>query len=173
MNAAATQLAKVGFEAMTMEGILTEAGIAKRTLYRWWPSKSAVVTEAVLEGFIPVPNDPIPQSGDIWADLQKWLESIALALRGPYGEVLRASVAIGTSDPALGNALAKAFAEPARASIALRLQLAINDGQISTTADLEAAVDLLMSIIVFVGVTRADPDRVPSVLRVIRSGLTT
>ena len=171
LTAAADQLAAKGFTAMTMEGILAETGVAKRTLYRWWPSKSSVIAEAILTGFIPVPDNEILHTDDVWHDLDVWLQTVAIAIRGPYGEVLRAASSISADDPALGRSLADAFATPARANVIARLEAAADHGQISTQADLGAVVDLLMAIITFVGITRDDVDRIPAALRVIRSGI--
>ena len=44
--------------------------------------------------------------------------------------------------------------------------------QITPEADLDAVIDLLMAMIVFVGVSRDDIDRIPATLRIIRSGIT-
>ena len=74
-------------------------------------------------------------------------------MRGPYGEVLRASTAISATEPSLGAELAQAFGRPALIDIHARLAEAVRDGQISENADLDATIDLLMAIIVFVGAT--------------------
>lgn len=171
LTAASNQLASKGFSAMTMEGILAETGVAKRTLYRWWPSKSSVVAEAIVGGFIQVPDNKILHTADIWQDLTSWLQTVAIAIRGPYGEVLRAAAAISADDPALGESLSEAFAVPARANLIERLQSAANQGQISVQSNLGAVTDLLMAIITFVGITRDDVDRIGAALEVIRSGI--
>jgi AcrR family transcriptional regulator len=171
LTAASRQLEKIGFAAMTMEGILADTGIAKRTLYRWWPNKAAVVAEAILDGFVPVPENRLAHTGDVWDDLGQWLENVAVSVRGPYGEVLRAATAIGATDAALGESLTNAFARPARTDVIERLQAAAERGQVSDHADLDSVVDLLMAIIVYVGVSRADVARIPGALGIIRSGI--
>ncbi|MFF1876885.1 TetR/AcrR family transcriptional regulator [Leifsonia sp. NPDC058230] len=171
LTAASRQLEGVGYTAMTMEGILADTGIAKRTLYRWWPSKAAVVAEAILEGFVPVPENRIAHTEDVWDDLRDWLEAVAVSVRGSYGEVLRAATAIGATDAPLGESLTNAFARPARADVIARLQTAVERGQVSPGADLDAVVDLLMAIIVYIGVSRDDAARIPGVLGVIRLGI--
>ena len=101
-----------------------------------------------------VPHNPVPHTPDVWADLSTWLGAVSVAMRGPYGEVLRTSTAIGATEPALGVELAQAFGHPATADIHGRLIEAVEAGQISKRADLEATIDLLMAIIVYVGATR-------------------
>ncbi len=171
LSVAAAQFTERGYDALTMDGVVAASGVAKRTLYRWWPSKSALVADAILGGFLGVPHNPVPHTGDIWDDLRAWLSEVSAAMRGPYGEVLRASTAISATEPALGAELAQAFGRPALIDIRARLAEAVHDGQISDSADLDATIDLLMAIIVFVGATREDVARIPAVVAVIRSGI--
>ena len=160
-----------GYDALTMEGIVARSGVAKRTLYRWWPTKSAVVADAILDGYLDVPSNPVPHTGDIWADLGVWLGLVSVAMRGPYGEVMRTSTAISATEPALGARLADAFGRPALADIRTRLEEAVRAGHISETADLDATIDLLFAIIVYVGTSRQDVERIPAVIAVLRSGI--
>ena len=171
LTVAATQFTERGYDGLTMDGIVAGSGVAKRTLYRWWPTKSAVITDAILGGFIDVPHNPVPRTADVWADLGTWLSVVSTAMRGPYGEVLRTSTAIGATEPELGAQLAAAFAGPALADIRGRLTEAVRDGQILEGADLEATIDLLMAIIVYVGATREDVAHIPAVITVLRSGI--
>src|SRR5664280_2131091 len=49
LDAALALLRADGYGAMTIERIAARAGVGKQTIYRWWPSKGAVVFEALLE----------------------------------------------------------------------------------------------------------------------------
>jgi AcrR family transcriptional regulator len=169
--AAAALFTERGYDALTMDGIVARSFVAKRTLYRWWPTKSAVVADAILAGFLDVPRNPVPHTGDIWADLATWLGLVSVAMRGPYGEVMRTSTAISATEPALGAELAEAFGRPALADIRARLDEAVRAGDISESADLDATIDLLFGIIVYVGTSRQDVSRIPSVIAVLRSGI--
>jgi AcrR family transcriptional regulator len=171
LTVAATQFTERGYGALTMEGVVAASGVAKRTLYRWWPSKAMLITDAILGGFLDVPRNSVPHTGDVWADLSAWLSEASAAMQGPYGEVLRAATSISAAEPALGAELAQVFRRPALIDIRARLSEAVRAGQISETADLDAAIDVLMAIIVFVGATREDVSRIPAVIAIIRSGI--
>ena len=171
LSSAARQLETVGFAAMTMEGIVADTGVAKRTLYRWWPSKASVVGEAILAGFIPVPDNQIERTEDLWADLSVWLHQAAISVRGPYGEVLRAATAISAADATLGDSMSAGFAAPARSNLLERFRMGVADGQLLEEADFEAVVDVLMAMVLFIGVNRQDTGRIEAVLSIIRSGM--
>ena len=170
LSSAARQLETVGFAAMTMEGV-ADTGVAKRTLYRWWPSKASVVGEAILAGFIPVPDNQIERTEDLWADLSVWLHQAAISVRGPYGEVLRAATAISAADATLGDSMSAGFAAPARSNLLERFRMGVADGQLLEEADFEAVVDVLMAMVLFIGVNRQDTGRIEAVLSIIRSGI--
>lgn len=154
-----------------MERIVADSGVAKRTLYRWWPTKAAVVADAILGGFVDVPANPIDHTSDVWDDIVEWLSAVSAAIRGPYGEVLRASTAISATAPELGAQMADAFASPAETDLRARLDTGVRDGQISRAADLDATIALLMAIIVYAGTTREGPERLTDIVAVIRSGI--
>ena len=47
--AAAFELVQeVGYAKLSIEGIAARAGVGKQTIYRWWPSKGAVLFDAFL-----------------------------------------------------------------------------------------------------------------------------
>jgi AcrR family transcriptional regulator len=171
LTVAAAQLAAFGFDAMTMEGLVDASGIAKRTLYRWWPTKATVIRDALLSGFLDVPQNNIPRTSDIWSDLETWLGRAATSMTGAYGEVLRTSVAISATDPSLAATLNEQYTAPARSDIIDRLAAAVIDGQVTSDASLEDVADLLLAVIAYAGLTRADPHQLPSVLRTLRVGI--
>jgi len=171
LTAAAAQLTTVGFDAMTMEGLVEASGVAKRTLYRWWPTKSAVIGDALLGGFLDVPRNDIPRTQDVWADLTTWLERAAAAVKGPYGEVLRTSVAISATDPSLAATLNEQYTVPARSDITNRLSAAVIDGQVASEANLDVIADLLLAMIAYAGLARSDTGQLPSVLQTLRVGI--
>src|SRR5690348_8569674 len=59
LAATAQLIARHGYDHVSIEGIAHEAGVGKQTIYRWWPSKSAVVAECLLEGLL-IPDAFVP-----------------------------------------------------------------------------------------------------------------
>ncbi|HWS38301.1 MAG TPA: helix-turn-helix domain-containing protein [Actinoplanes sp.] len=58
LAAAEELLAEIGYHRVTMEKIAERSGVAKMTLYRWWPNKAAVVTDAVRDKLAPAEEMP-------------------------------------------------------------------------------------------------------------------
>ncbi|MET7338823.1 TetR family transcriptional regulator [Nonomuraea sp. NPDC005650] len=63
----------------SIEGIARRAGTSKQTIYRWWPSRAAVLSEAFEE----VLGDQLvfPDTGDLVANLRTQMTSPARSSR--------------------------------------------------------------------------------------------
>ncbi|MFJ9394883.1 TetR/AcrR family transcriptional regulator [Streptomyces californicus] len=48
-DAALALVTEQGYRRTTIEGIAARAGVGKQTIYRWWPSKAAVLMDAFLD----------------------------------------------------------------------------------------------------------------------------
>lgn len=82
-------LAAKGYDGLTIEGIATEAGVGKQTIYRWWASKGALVAECIADDAPAAPLAlTIPDTGDIRADLAAWLSSIVAGSADPHEAAL-------------------------------------------------------------------------------------
>lgn len=89
---------RIGYPQLTIEGIAAEAGVGKQTVYRWWPSKAAVVLEAFARDARAVVK--VRVTGDLEADLAKFLVAAYRRLAGPRGIVFRSllSEALANAD---------------------------------------------------------------------------
>lgn len=76
LEATSTLLSQTSYEAVTVERIAAEAGVGKQTIYRWWPNKASVVLEAVLSGYADLQLVPMPDTGDLSADLHAWMRGM-------------------------------------------------------------------------------------------------
>src|SRR5690348_16839216 len=71
-------LEQVGYRAMTIEGIAARAGVGKKTIYRWWPSKAAVALETVTT--YSNEQEQFPDTGSLGGDLLAYFEQAFPAL---------------------------------------------------------------------------------------------
>src|SRR5487761_8460 len=58
-------------EGITIDAIAEAAGVGRQTIYRWWPSKGAVVAEAMARGARAVVT--VRDSGSFRTDLTQFL----------------------------------------------------------------------------------------------------
>jgi AcrR family transcriptional regulator len=92
-------LGDLGWGRLTVSGVASRAGVAKTTLYRRWPNKSALVVDAVAELFDQI---ELPDRGSLRADVEGVVGQFAALLELPEtGTSLMAVVAETTQDAAL------------------------------------------------------------------------
>ncbi|WP_062349711.1 TetR/AcrR family transcriptional regulator [Herbidospora yilanensis] len=146
LTAALDLAGEVGYARLNIEAIAARAGAGKQTIYRWWPSKGAVLFDALLmlaEGQGDRPAD-LPDTGDLEADLKTVLRATVAELNEPrYSEPMRALAIEILLDPALAADFAERLDEPMRELKRRRLRRAQEAGQLGSGVDLDVAVDLL------------------------------
>src|SRR5271157_1571737 len=104
-----------GYARISVDRIAAEAGVGKQTIYRWWPSKAAVVLEALRENArVEV---EVPDLGSLRADLEAFLQStFDVSRRRPgIGDVLRAMMAEAQHDPVFLQDFRREVIDPRRA----------------------------------------------------------
>ncbi|WP_326706160.1 TetR/AcrR family transcriptional regulator [Streptomyces cyaneofuscatus] len=162
-DAALALVGESGYRRTTIEGIAARAGVGKQTIYRWWPSKAAVLMEAFLdlaaraaEEAAPQAHgaDPqdggaeygIPDTGDLAADLKLVLRATVDELNDPLMEApTRALTAEGIVDAKLGAEFVEKLLDPQLALYVTRLRAAQEAGQLRPDADPRIALELLIA----------------------------
>ncbi|MDT0317168.1 MULTISPECIES: TetR/AcrR family transcriptional regulator [unclassified Streptomyces] len=147
LTAALDLVGEVGYAKLSIEGIAAAAGVGKQTIYRWWPSKGALLFDAFLtlagEGD-DGQSAALPDTGDLAADLKLVLRATVEELNDPrYDQPMRALHTEIVHDPALAADYAKRLDEPMRELKKERLRSARDAGQLAADVDLDVAVDLL------------------------------
>jgi AcrR family transcriptional regulator len=141
---AAEELLVTGDGALiTVAGITQRAGVGKQTVYRWWPSKSAVLLEAMIERAKAVA--PVRDTGDLREDLYLLLRSTFAAVP-KNRRLLLGVLREGLGDPDTMSQLA-AFAASRRDALAQIIDTARRRGQISHSAATELAVDQAFGVL--------------------------
>ena len=165
-------LAADGYEGVTIEGLAAEAGVSKQTIYRWWPSKAAILGEALLEGSLPTPA--LPVTDDLAADLRSWLLSMSNeAGHGATVEVARALIAVTATDAALGAVLNKRLADPIAEQVIARLSVAQRAGQVREDVDAAAVADQFIAMSSYAALLGRplDDERVDAVVGMLLRGI--
>ncbi|MEV6324134.1 TetR/AcrR family transcriptional regulator [Nocardia sp. NPDC051787] len=145
LAAAAELIRELPYAKLGIEAIAARAGVGKQTIYRWWPSKGAVVFDAMLESDSGPAGLALPDTGDVAADLRALLRGSIAALTAPgYESFLRAMYIEIQQDPELAATYRERLLLPQRCAIADRLAAAVDAGELRAGLDLELAIDLLL-----------------------------
>ncbi|MER6146341.1 TetR/AcrR family transcriptional regulator [Streptomyces sparsogenes] len=158
LDAALELLGELGYPRLTIEAIAARAGVGKQTIYRWWPSKAAVLLDAFTDrGATPegaeAPEAPegteraeaaLPDTGDLEADLKLVLRAAVNQMNAPaYDLPARALTAEGLVNPELGAHFVAQVLEPPLRLFAERLRAAQDAGQVARDIDPRVAVELV------------------------------
>jgi AcrR family transcriptional regulator len=141
---AATQelLVERSYPELTIEGVAARAGVGKQTIYRWWPSKAALVLEAYLAGAETVP--PPGQGATVREDVRALLGWLIAVLAQPTGgHVVAGLVGDLQHDPVLAEGFHRDVVPARRERMLAALERGRERGEIRADADLELAVDAL------------------------------
>jgi AcrR family transcriptional regulator len=105
---------ELGYARATVERIATEAGIAKTTVYRRWPSKGELIVDCLLDAFGPVPLEGTSRA-ELMSSAIRWTAAkigepgVGAAFAGVFVDAV--------SDPALRDILSTRFQDPYRLAL--------------------------------------------------------
>ncbi len=140
LGAALEVLAESGMPGFTIESVARRAGASKATLYRHWPSASALLVDAMDAEFRPVDD---VATGDVRADLIAVLTAAAAMLdRPPLPELMAAFIDAAERDPALAE-LHASLTERRRRPLMRVVVDGMRRGDLRGDVDPEIVVDLL------------------------------
>ena len=155
LEAADDLLVELGFAGLTMEKIAATAGVAKQTVYRWWPSKVDILLEAFGDDMAQhlTPAD----HGDLGTDLRVHLAALAAFLAdSPPGAVFRALIGQAQHDPRLAQRLRTEHLDAQHARDRLPFERAQARGELDGL-DIDRAVEELVGAVHYRVLVTGDP----------------
>jgi AcrR family transcriptional regulator len=160
-------LADAGLSSLSYNGIAARSGISTATLERVWTSRVDVVTESLR---VMVDAHPVPDTGDLRADLRGYLRAIGADMSGSRARrVLGALIGEAGAHPELAISLRHHVLDPRRAELAARVAEGRGGTDRPQPPDLssDAAVDELIGPVfhrAVIGGAAIDDDFVDSVV---------
>ncbi|MEU8297823.1 TetR/AcrR family transcriptional regulator [Micromonospora sp. NPDC048909] len=171
LQAAAELCVQVGFAATTVEGIAARAGVGKQTIYRWWPSKAAVLLEYMQD--LRAATADFLDTGDVLTDLVAQTTAVQRLLTSDAGAIWRGLLVTAQTDDAAASGV-RELIERAIDDGRARLATAQRDGQIRADVDLDIAVELIFGPLYHAWLLRArtlPEQHMAEVLRTLFAGL--
>ncbi len=155
VEAAAALIAEEGFSGVSIEAVASRSGAAKTTIYRHWPSREALLTEAF--GVCADAGLPSPDTGSLREDLRVVLGGLALKLNEPGWCSAIGSLADAASrDPGLER-LHQSTLSRGRRPLADILERAVARGDLPPDLAVDDAVALIVGPLFYRGLIARAP----------------
>ncbi|RZQ59398.1 TetR/AcrR family transcriptional regulator [Amycolatopsis suaedae] len=150
-------LTEVGYDGLTIEGVAARSGVNKTTIYRWWPSKDALLGSAMVEADVLAIR--LPDTGSLRGDLESLLRQIAALLTGPdTSPVVTALLGAATHRPELGEVVRRFFADRLGRELPM-FERAVRRGELRDGVDPATVMDLLAGAVWVRALLRGQPPR--------------
>lgn len=132
-----------GATRVSINEIAAHAGVGKQTIYRWWPSKAAVVFDA-LEREIKA-TSPAPNTGTAYGDVRVQMKRVARLMNSPMQAILRELIVESFADEKVAEQFRTVFFAERRKQGMATIREGIDTGELRADLDPETIVDLLYS----------------------------
>jgi AcrR family transcriptional regulator len=139
LDAALDALVQDGYAGMSIEDIAARAGVGKATIYRRWSGKPEILVEALRRRACF--EVPLPDTGDLRADLLTILRAVHANMTGVAGPVMAAFAAEKFRYPELRDEFECVFVSERRAHVRRIVAAAVERGDLPVDTDVELLAD--------------------------------
>jgi AcrR family transcriptional regulator len=126
---------------LTMDAIAKRANVGKPTLYKWWPSKAALIM-AMFHGRIDRRSEA-PVAATAEEAIRTKMRRLIREVNGLFGRVVADLIAEGQSDPAILQEFCELHSSLRRASAVADIERGKLAGEFSTDTNAELLVDAI------------------------------
>jgi len=172
LDATRALVEKGGFEAATIEAVAARSGVAKTTIYRWWPNRASLVVELLMgmaAESVPMPSGPNPL-----AAVRTEMRGIAGAADHLMGRLLTSLLGEAQRDPEIRTALLDGLFHPRSEGTAKMIRQAQAEGRLRKDVPAHVIVDMLVGPLFYRMFVRHQPLSdafVSRVFKCVTSGL--
>jgi AcrR family transcriptional regulator len=166
-------MCQMGIDRMSVEQVAALSGAAKTSIYRRWPTKAALVIDAVSS----VMNPPVtPDTGSLRDDLVAYFTALTSDPRSDLmTRLFLAILDTAQRDPELDRLRMEIVANRRR-PVRTVLELAQLRGQINSSIDIDLATELLLSVATYRRFVLREPlldDHLEATIDLVLGGLVT
>lgn len=133
---------------LTMEAVAKRAGVGKPTLYKWWPSKAALIM-AMFHERIAVPVAVPASAATAEEALRATMRRLITGLNGLFGKVLADLIAEGQGDPALLLDLFEDHIKARQAGDIAEIERAQVTGEFTAEVEPKHLIDMLFGSLIY------------------------
>lgn len=145
--ATAELLDEGGFPSTTMDAIAARSGASKATLYKHWPSRTAVAAEAF--GTMMAEALPLPDTGSTTGDLTEQVVRVSAFYASARGQVFAQLLAACVEDASGAAYFREYFLNGRRAAITELWQRGVDRGDADADIAIDDVIDILFGPLIF------------------------
>ena len=175
LEATRDELAERGYDKLSIDRIAAAAGAGKQTVYRWYPSKSALVAECLLQGLVLTPVLDLPDTGDVRHDIAAWVEGFVQNSHGQGGSLIRAATAASAEDAEVAARFQEQVTAITQDSLVARIEVGVAAGQLRADLSAPVVAETIIGALLYRILTRQDltNEFATQVLDIAFTGITT
>ncbi|MGV0700700.1 TetR/AcrR family transcriptional regulator [Mycolicibacter sinensis] len=147
LDATAELLDGGGYAATTVDAIAARSGASKATVYKHWPSRTAVAAEAF--GLLMDQALPLPDTGSTAGDLAQQMVRVSAFYASTRGEVFAQLLAACVEDAAGAAYFREYFLAGRRAAIGELWQRGVARGDVQADIAIDDVIDVLFGPLIF------------------------
>jgi len=128
---------------LTMEAVAKRAGVGKPTLYKWWPTKAALIFAMFHERIVETMEAPRSKTAE--ATIRAKVRHLIKQVNGLFGKVMADLIAEAQSDPAVMQELYDRHISLRRASTIADIERGKTAGEFRADVNAELLVDAIFA----------------------------
>jgi AcrR family transcriptional regulator len=147
LNAVYDLLHEKSVRDLTIEEVARRAGVGKPTIYKWWPSKAALVMDMLDEHILE--DLPVPGAGSAEEAIRRPVKELIRRFNGFPGKVAMEILAEGQSDPGVLQEYWDRYLSKRRAMATEVIERAQASGEFRKDIDPQVLIDMIFGPIYY------------------------
>ncbi len=139
LAAAYDLIVEAGLPSFSVEAVSARSGVARTTIYRWWPTKGILAIESLSVRLRP--QLTYDKEGSAAAAFAALICSLTQALAGPAGKVSSSILAEAQGDGETRRRFVAEFSDPLRRETEELLRRGIDAGEFRADLDVGRTID--------------------------------
>jgi AcrR family transcriptional regulator len=158
LDATLEVLGEVGADGFTLDRVATRAAAGKAAIYRRWPSKNALILEAITHvKDRTLGKGPLPDTGTLRGDLLAMFRPMSKQEAERVMKLMAGLTSLLTEDRVLAQAADSFFVDPFAEAHAVLFERAIARGEVPKGADVKAVSRLLPKLAAYRSIVERKP----------------
>lgn len=140
-------LTHTSVQKLSIEAIARKAGVGKTTIYRWWPSKSAVVMEAIFTQ--PAFHNILPTPRNAVEGVRTQIDKLTRQMAGKNGRMVAEILGEAQPDADALQTFIQSFLQDRYNALSSYIEGGKQTGEFDTNIDTDSAIDVVLGPIFF------------------------